>query len=250
MTFPPFSARITSSPVNRAIALLWEKQFMSKAGRIVLLACVLFSLAGTKETYAKNPRFKDFSSNVSSCSSVLVSTDMCTELASHACLTSVKNTEKQIQAAVVVTKPKETKNIIEAAKEPEAAQENIKTETAQDDPEIIFELANKYRQSLSLPVFEKDDKLCSLAVTRSTELAVELSNGVLHSGLYNRNLPYWVWENAKVGTNEEETVKWWIGSPIHNSSLVGDYKYSCVACSGSYCSELFTSFILKTPVNL
>lgn len=217
---------------------------MSKAGRIVFLACVLFSLAGTKETYAKNPRFEDFSSNVSSCSSVLVSTDMCTELASHACLTPVKNTQKQIQAAVVVAKPKEA-DIIEAAKEPEAGKENIKIETVQDNPETIFELANKYRQSLSLPVFEKDEKLCSLAAARSTELAGELSNGVLHSGLYNRNLPYWVWENAKVGSDEEETVKWWIGSPIHNSSLVGDYKYSCVACSGTYCSQLFTSYSPK-----
>lgn len=216
---------------------------MLKAGRIVLLVCALLSLTGAKETYAKNPNFKDFSPNVSSCSSVLISTDMCTELESHACLTPVKNMEKQIQAAVLIAAPKEAKK--ETVQNPVLIEEAIKVQTPQNNPEIIFELINKYRQSLNLPIFERDEKVCSLAVARSTELAGELSNGVLHSGLYNRNLPYWIWENAKVGSNEEETVRWWINSPIHNSSLVGDYKYSCGACSGNYCSQLFTSFVPK-----
>lgn len=113
------------------------------------------------------------------------------------------------------------------------------------DPETIFTLINSHRKNANLPIFEKEATVCELAKIRSTELAGELAKGVLHSGLYNRNLPYWIWENAKVGSDENGTVDWWLHSPIHRASIDGDYKYSCVACTGSFCSELFTSFAQK-----
>lgn len=113
------------------------------------------------------------------------------------------------------------------------------------DSDKIFNLVNQYRGSRGLAVFERNDAVCELAQTRSSEIITEIGNGTLHSGLYNRPLPYWIFENAKYGSNEEGTVAWWLASPIHHHSIVSDYKYSCVKCTGSYCTQLFTSFSPK-----
>lgn len=119
---------------------------------------------------------------------------------------------------------------------------------AQDlNSEMILELINAHRASIGKAPFQKDEALCSLAKTRSYELQGELfeGKGYLHSGLYNRNLPYWITENAKWGSNEAGTVRWWLNSPIHRKAIEGDYSYSCGACSGSKCSQLFTSYTPK-----
>ncbi len=108
--------------------------------------------------------------------------------------------------------------------------------------DAIFELINQHRTSIGKVPFIKDEALCSLSQTRSNELANEMSRGVLHSGLYNRNLGYWVTENAKTGGDEKETVRWWLNSPIHRSAIQSDYVYSCGGCTGNNCSQLFTSF--------
>jgi uncharacterized protein YkwD len=114
------------------------------------------------------------------------------------------------------------------------------------DSEVMFSLINSHRAELGKPPFQKDDALCSLAKTRSFELHDELFvNGNLHSGLYNRNLPYWITEDAKWGSNEAGTVNWWLHSPIHRRAIEGDYTYSCGACQGSQCSQLFTSYAPK-----
>jgi uncharacterized protein YkwD len=109
----------------------------------------------------------------------------------------------------------------------------------------IFDLVNQYRASRGLAPFEREDSVCELAQTRSSEIIAEVQNGTLHSGLYNRPLPYWIFENAKYGSNEEGTVAWWLASSVHHRSIISDYKYSCVRCTGSYCTQLFTSFSPK-----
>lgn len=113
------------------------------------------------------------------------------------------------------------------------------------DTGLIFDLINAHRASIGKAPFQKEEALCSLASARSTELSLEFSNGTLHSGLYNRKLPYWITENAKWGSNESGTVKWWLNSPIHRRAIEGDYTYSCGACQGSKCAQLFTSFTPK-----
>ncbi len=123
--------------------------------------------------------------------------------------------------------------------------EEPKSDSSILDSDKIFDLVNQYRNSVGLASFERENSVCELASARSSEIISEIASGVLHSGLYNRPLPYWIWENAKYGSNEEGTVAWWIASPIHHKSIVGDYKYSCVKCTGSYCSQLFTSFAPK-----
>lgn len=111
--------------------------------------------------------------------------------------------------------------------------------------DVVFELINQHRAQIGKPAFVKDENLCSLAKVRSMEIPAEISNGTLHSGLYNRNLPYWITENAKYGSDEAGTVQWWLNSPIHRAAIEGDHVYSCGACTGTYCSQLFSSNIPK-----
>ncbi len=117
--------------------------------------------------------------------------------------------------------------------------------------DMIFDMINAHRTQLGKPAFQKDAALCTLAKTRSFELHDELfANHNLHSGLYNRNLPYWITEDAKWGSNEAGTVQWWLHSPIHRAAIEGDYVYSCGACNGSQCSQLFTSYTAKSGIAL
>ncbi|MDO8269585.1 MAG: hypothetical protein Q7T54_02855 [Candidatus Levybacteria bacterium] len=121
----------------------------------------------------------------------------------------------------------------------------VPADSANLNNDLILDLINSHRASIGKAAFQKDEALCSLAQTRSTELSGEFANGGLHSGLYNRNLPYWITENAKWGSNEAGTVKWWLNSPIHRRAIEGDYTYSCGYCNGTKCSQLFTSYTPK-----
>jgi len=115
---------------------------------------------------------------------------------------------------------------------------------------LIHDLVNAHRASIGKQAFQTEAALCQLAKVRSQELQGELfeGKGYLHSGLYNRQLPYWITENAKYGSNEAGTVRWWLNSPIHRSAIEGDYTYSCAACTGTKCAQLFTSYTPKGGV--
>ncbi len=114
------------------------------------------------------------------------------------------------------------------------------------DANKIFDMVNAYRAQNGLGPFEKaSDEIQQLAQVRSTELINEGKIGAIHAGLYNRHFSYWIWENAKYGSDEAGTVAWWISSPLHRRSILGDSKYTAVACTGNYCVQLFTSLIPK-----
>lgn len=130
---------------------------------------------------------------------------------------------------------------------PQTPVSNLGVNGSNNNSDIIFDLINSHRAKIGKSAFIKDAGLCALAQTRSFELHGELfeGKGYLHSGLYNRNLPYWITENAKYGSNEAGTVQWWLNSPIHRHAIEGDYAYSCGACNGTQCSQLFTSYTPK-----
>lgn len=189
------------------------------------------------------------STSASSCSSILVSTPLCDEFLTQSCIGLQKEPEiPQIQSSVIISSPRNVEFRSAGQTEP-TAPTPTQSEPVHQEPSLdsdgIFDLVNQYRTSKGLTPFERENSVCELAQIRSTELAGELANGTIHSGLYNRNLPYWIWENAKVGSNEEEIVIWWLSSPLHHQSIVGDYKYSCVKCQGTNCTQLFTSFVAK-----
>ncbi len=120
------------------------------------------------------------------------------------------------------------------------------TKPASLNPEILFVLINNHRKEIGKPAFEKDSRLCSLAVERGPELYDEIFvNHNVHSGLTNRNLPYWITENMASYGSEEQVFNWWMGSTIHRRAIEGDNKYSCGECFGNSCAQLFTSWTPK-----
>lgn len=153
--------------------------------------------------------------------------------------------------------PTPTPNVIKVASSitPEPTQQTplnmLPADLAENlNSDLILELINQHRTKIGKASFVKDEALCQLAQARSSELHDELFvKGGLHSGLYNRNLPYWITENAKYGSNEAGTVVWWLNSPIHRSAIEGDYTYSCGACKGTKCAQLFTSYTPKYNIS-
>ncbi|HLL60706.1 MAG TPA: hypothetical protein VK338_03235 [Candidatus Nitrosocosmicus sp.] len=109
----------------------------------------------------------------------------------------------------------------------------------------IFELINAHRASISLPAFEKEERLCQLAVSRGPELAAEAANGNYHAGLYARNLPYWITENMAFYQTVEQNMNFWLNSSIHRAAIQGNYRYSCGYCEGNICIQLFTNYTPK-----
>ena len=112
--------------------------------------------------------------------------------------------------------------------------------------DLLFSMVNKHRTSIGLHELQKDEKTCSLAAARASEIAAEMAAGRLHSGMYGRNLPYWNTENAIALGSEEAAFNWWLNEPIHRASMESKvYTYSCTACSGKYCVQEFTSYQSK-----
>lgn len=94
---------------------------------------------------------------------------------------------------------------------------------------------------------ETHDELCKIAQARAPQLYDEIFvTKNVHAGFYNMNIPYWMTENMAHYGSEEKILQWWLGSTIHRNAIEGDYKYSCGACSGNSCAQLFTNFTPKS----
>lgn len=110
------------------------------------------------------------------------------------------------------------------------------------DAEKLFAMSNTHRQAKGLVPLQKDERTCSLAASRAPEIAAEIAAGTLHNGLQTRGLTYWNTENAIAIAPEEAAFNWWLNEPIHRQAIEGNHTYSCVACSGNYCVQEFTSY--------
>ncbi len=111
--------------------------------------------------------------------------------------------------------------------------------------ERMFAMVNEYRAGKGLTSFEKDGRLCEIATKRAPQINGELSNGTLHKGFKDLNLPYWATENIAAYSTLEQNLKFWLSDYIHKKAIESDNKYSCTACSGTSCSQIFTSFVGK-----
>lgn len=114
------------------------------------------------------------------------------------------------------------------------------------DEDLIFKLVNKHRTDIGLKPFVKDERVCTLARSRGPQLYKEIMvTGTMHAGFYDRDLNYWATENLIYMNTETQALDWWLNSPVHRHAIEGDYKYSCVACYGHSCSQIFTNFQSK-----
>lgn len=238
---------------------------MSKAGLTAILSVIIFITSGiANKTYAQelSKLLETGTSNEAHCSSPITQklVILSANCGSKLTLQKEKSIKSQAQGSREFSYAVESANYVpspmifdvpkkvETAPAPvisQAPTDNLPADQSQNlNSDLIFDLTNAHRTSIGKPAFQKDAALCELAKTRSTELHGELfeGKGALHSGLYNRNLPYLVVENAKYGSNEAGTLKWWLNSPVHRASIENNYVYSCVACVGTQCSQLFTSY--------
>lgn len=110
------------------------------------------------------------------------------------------------------------------------------------DPETLLNLSNTHRISLGLIPFEKNDKLCQIAAERSPEVYNEIFiTGRFHEGFRARNLDHKIAENIIFNKTETGAFNWWLSSAVHKNTIEGSYKYSCVACTGNTCVQLFSN---------
>lgn len=108
--------------------------------------------------------------------------------------------------------------------------------------EVLFEMVNAHRASISLPALEKEAQICHVAEARRQGIADEIFQGLpMHAGFYNMNLPYWATENMIYQHSEQEALTWWLNSPIHRSAIEGSYRYACGVCNGEVCNMVFTN---------
>lgn len=115
-----------------------------------------------------------------------------------------------------------------------------------DGAEKLFAMTNEHRAKLGLPVLEKDERLCSAANQRATQIYDEIFvSGPMHKGFFALNLPYWASENIASYQSIEENFNFLVNDPPHRKAIESDNKYSCVACSGNSCSQIFSSFVTK-----
>lgn len=114
--------------------------------------------------------------------------------------------------------------------------------TSNTSADTLFSMVNDHRKAIGLPVFLKEDRVCYLANSRAPEIANEMVQGILHSGMYGRGLPYWNTENAAAMGSVEADYNWWMSDYIHKKAIESTAVYSCTSCSGVYCVEEFTSF--------
>jgi len=115
--------------------------------------------------------------------------------------------------------------------------------------DVLFNLVNATRAQYGLAPFQKDERICTVAISRAPELDNEIwVSRTMHAGFYARNLPYWATENIISMHSEQEAVTWWLNSPVHRAALLGNYTHACTACSGGSCGMIFTNFEPKQVV--
>lgn len=113
--------------------------------------------------------------------------------------------------------------------------------------DTLLQLINQHREGLGLPALIKDEQLCKVADYRKPQLYDEIfTSGNIHKGFYDLNLPYYITENMAHYGSEQAILNWWLGSPIHSAAIEGNSKYSCGACSGNSCAQLFTNYTPKS----
>ncbi len=115
-----------------------------------------------------------------------------------------------------------------------------------DGAEKLFTMVNEHRSKIGLPALEKEEKICQMVASRAPQVYDEVfKEGPMHKGFKALNLPYWATENIAAYDSIEKNFDFWLRDDIHRKAIESAAKYSCVACSGTYCSQIFTSFIPK-----
>lgn len=159
--------------------------------------------------------------------------------------TEAKNKEKADAEKTTESKPED--------KKPEASSTPIPTPSPTTSPialsssnaEVLFQMTNDHRAKIGKPALEKEERLCKIAEGRAPQVKTELASGTLHKGFKELNLPYWATENIAAYSTMKENFNFLVTDYIHKKAIESDAKYSCTACTGTSCSQIFSSFVPK-----
>lgn len=133
-----------------------------------------------------------------------------------------------------------------ASKSPDTSKKSSKVASSEKktglNALLLFNLVNEYRKKIKLPELKANENLCKIAESRLPELQEEIYGWKgMHKGFYERPISQTGAENLISFTTEEEALNWWLNSYIHLQAIQGDYQYSCVACIGNNCTQIFTN---------
>jgi uncharacterized protein YkwD len=129
--------------------------------------------------------------------------------------------------------------------EPTQKNENLEADNSSGlSAAKVLDLINAHRQTIGLEPYQTDQRLCSLAQSRSEELNNEIfGDAYVHQGFNERDLDYWITENMVHQPTEEAVLSWWLGSSLHRQAIESSiHTHSCGVCSGNTCAQLFTSW--------
>lgn len=116
--------------------------------------------------------------------------------------------------------------------------------------DLLFDMINQHRTSISLPVYQKEAQVCAVAEGRKDEITHEIFvTGALHSGFWADNHAFWATENMIWQHTETEAMNWWLNSPVHRAAIEGDYTYACGTCNGEVCNMIFSSLTPKATAS-
>jgi uncharacterized protein YkwD len=150
--------------------------------------------------------------------------------------------EPESSPSPVVKEEKSAAQLSEVKAESSPSPSPVSTSSNAD---LLFQMTNDYRAKMGKPAFEKEERLCKIAEQRAPDVKPELASGTLHKGFKELNLPYWATENIAAYQTMEENFKFLSTDFIHRKAIESDAKYSCTACVGTSCSQIFSSFLSK-----
>jgi len=130
-------------------------------------------------------------------------------------------------------------------KEPDSSPSPSPIALTSSNADLLFQMTNDYRTKMGKPAFEKEERLCKIAEQRAPDVKPELVSGTLHKGFKDLNLPYWATENIAAYQTMQENFNFLSTDYIHRKAIESDAKYSCTACVGTSCSQIFSSFLSK-----
>jgi uncharacterized protein YkwD len=174
----------------------------------------------------------DLLSNMQSVDYLLIRKDA----AVYASAKQIQSTVASVVSKSVVGQPQ----IVQGEVKGEAVEANAHNLNA----DLLLNLVNQHRVNIGLQPLQKDDRVMQIASERTPELFDEIFvNNNMHAGFYSRNLPYAAVENIIYYNTEEGAFQWWLNSPLHRAAIENPtYTYTGIACSGRFCSMIYTSF--------
>jgi uncharacterized protein YkwD len=189
---------------------------------------------------------------------IVLAPDTTPEIEKEATASPVVTVEKPIVKKIVKPTPspsassntkkstEESKKVEEKTEEKEKVTPQTIVSKLSDGAEKLFSMVNEHRSKIGLPTFEKESRVCEMVSKRAPQVYDEVfKEGPMHKGFKALNLPFWATENIAAYDTIEKNFDFWLRDDIHRRAIESAAKYSCVACSGTYCSQIFTSFIPK-----